>query len=194
MAAPILLRKILGETLGRYDVGVLKPRPTGGKGSMKKRLENFIKYAQFTPNCHAVLILFDADTECALTQVEAFTQRCGILGSEIPIAIVCAVSEYESWFLASLDSLKLEGRTMIPEDANFLGNCEGIQDPKGWINHYLPHGRKYKETKDQASLTSFVDIAQAGANSRSFTRLTHAVAELVSGIDAGTSTVTPVLP
>ena len=85
-AAPILLRKILGEDLGRYDVGVLKPRPTNGKGPMKKRLESFIKYALITPNCQAILILFDADTECALTQVEEFTQRCGVLGSAIPIA------------------------------------------------------------------------------------------------------------
>lgn len=193
VAAPILLRKILSEDLGRYDVGVLKPRPTNGKGTMKKRIENFVKYAQLTPDCHAILILFDADTECALTQVAELTQRCGVLGSAIPIAIVCAVSEYESWFLASLDSLKFEGRTIIPDDATFLGSCEGVQDPKGWINEQLPAGRRYKETKDQASLTSCVDISQASANSRSFARLSHAVAELVSAIDAGTSTVTPVL-
>lgn len=192
-AAPILLRRILREDLGRYDVDVLKPRPTNGKGNMKKRLESFIKYAAITPNCHAILILFDSDTECALTQVEDFAQRCRVLGSAIPIAIVCAVREYESWFLASLDSLKSEGRTIIPDDANFLGSCESISDPKGWINQHLPAGRRYKETKDQASLTSFVDITQAAANSRSFTRLSHAVAELVSAIDAGTPMVTPVL-
>ena len=55
----------------------------------------------------------------------------------------------------------------------------------------MPAGRTYKETSDQASLTSRLDFELLLSRSRSFRRMRHAVEELVEACDAGTSPVTP---
>lgn len=188
-ALPPLLRRILGERLGRYDIGVVKPKSAKGRSTLLKRFEDFLSYAAFESDCVAILVLLDSDENCPITLTNDLTPRCNQGGLTQPVAIVCARREYEAWFLASLDTIK--GHAEIPETASIAGNVEDVRNPKQWLTDQMPAGRKYKETSHQASLTPLIDLNLAHANSRSFRRLCHAVEELVGAVDNGTRIVTP---
>ena len=134
-------------------------------------------------------MLVDADLDCALDWAKQTCDRCRDVGVAVPIAVVCAVLEYEAWFLASLDSIRGSGR--LNQDINFDGDPESFGRVKEWFTLQMPLGRAYKETIDQASFTSMIDISLARGNSRSFRRLCHAVEELQSAMAAGSSSITP---
>ena len=133
--------------------------------------------------------MVDADDDCALDWAKRACDRCRDVGVAVPIAVVCAVLEYEAWFLASLDSIRRSGR--LNQDINFDGDPENFGGVKEWFTQQMPPGRAYKETIDQASFTSLIDVSLARDNSRSFRRLCHAVEELQSAMAAGTSSITP---
>lgn len=44
-AVPLLLRRVLHERLMMYDVNVLRPIITNGKGNLLRKLEKFLDYA-----------------------------------------------------------------------------------------------------------------------------------------------------
>ena len=188
-AVHILLRRIIGERLGRYDIDIIKPKPANGRGRLLKRIENFVSYAALEVHCDGILVLLDSDKDCPVALAQGLSPRCTPFGIERPVAIVCAQVEYEAWFLASLSSIR--GHGMIPETASITGNPEDIGNPKQWFTDQMPQGRAYKETAHQASLTNVLDLDLAHTNSRSFRRLCHAVEQLVGAMENGTVGVTP---
>ena len=64
VAAPVLLRRILHERIGRYDLDVLKPLTAKGRGALIKRLEDLLGLAAATDGCSGILVLLDADRDC----------------------------------------------------------------------------------------------------------------------------------
>lgn len=195
-ATPVLIRKILTDHIKCYDIAVSKPKRAGGRSALDRAggIEKFIEYASITPNCGGILVLVDADDDCAPEWAEGICVRCKQVGVDVPIVVVCAVREYEAWFLASLDSIKgnsIRGSLTFNQDAYFEGNLEEIRGVKEWITHQLPPGRAYKETTDQASMSARTDIPVALSNSRSFRRLCHAIEELQSAMNSGSVIITP---
>lgn len=194
-AAPVLLRKILAEHLKCYDIAIAKPKKASGRSALDRAggIEKFIEYASMTPNCGGILVLVDADDDCATEWAKGICDRCNPLGVGVPIVVVCAVREYEAWFLASLDSIKRDsrGRLEFQHDVAFEGDIEEIRGVKEWITQQLPPGRAYKETTDQASMSAMIDIPLALSNSRSFRRLCHAVEELQAAMDSGSVITSP---
>ncbi len=177
-AAPVLLRRVLGERLNRYDIVVKHPKKANGRHKLVKKLEKFLGFARIEPGCAAILVLLDADKCCPRELGVKLARRARDAGVGIPIAVVCANREYENWFLAS--------------DADFTGDAEEFRGAKGWLTHKIGlHGLKYKETQDQEKFSATMDIEAAFTASRSFHRLCNAVEELVCCIDAHTTTVTP---
>ena len=157
-------------------------------------IEKFIEYAFDTPNCEGILILADCDDDCGLEWAQGMCARCKARGLSVPIAVVCAVREYEAWFLASLNSIlgnQIRQNVSFDKGAEYIGDPEDVAGVKEWITRQMPPGRAYKETSDQASMTSMIDLSLAHANSRSFRRLCHAVEELKAAMDAGSSSITP---
>ena len=102
-----------------------------------------------------------------------------------PVEIVCAHWSYESWFLASLETIK--GQRGISEAAALSLDAEDIQNPKQWLTNQMPDGQAYKETLHQASLSSFIDIEITYHNSRSFRRLCHALELLLDRTSSPTT-------
>lgn len=195
-ATPILLRKILFDRMSCYDIGVAKPKKAGGRSALDKAggIEAFIEYASDTPDCEGILILADSDDDCGLEWAQGMCVRCRAIGLPVPIAVVSAVREYEAWFLASLESIRgnlIRGNVSLGETVEYIGDPENEGGAKGWITRQMPPGRAYKETSDQASMSSLIDLSLAHANSRSFRRLCHAVEELKAAMDAGLSSITP---
>jgi hypothetical protein len=148
-----------------------------GRPNLLNKLDKFLQHAQNKPDCDAILVLLDADNDCPVILSQELSQRCEQVGTKCPVQIVCARRSYESWFLASLDTIK--GQSIIPDTADFTGDAEAIANPKQWLTDQMPPGRAYKETADQSSLSSRIDLDLAHANSRSFRRLCHAVEQLL---------------
>ena len=184
-AFPELLVRILWNIYDRHDVSVAQGKTKVVKANSRQKLENrldsFLKHAQKKPGCGAILILVDADDECPVTLAKRLSQRCNDIGTSCPVQIVCARRSYESWFLASLDTIK--GRHDIPDTAALLRDAEEVPNPKRWLTDQMPSGQAYKETSHQASLSSAIDLDLARLNSRSFRRLCHAVEQLLIDLD-----------
>jgi len=176
-AAPVLLRRLLGERMQRGDLGIASAINANGKGALVKKLEAFVGYARKTPRCAAILILLDADDDCPVELGECLAKRAEIAAYDVPTVVVCANREYENWFLAS--------------DDDFEGNPDEFGGASGWLTNKKPHGLIYRKRRDQPGLSRRIDIEVAMGNSRSFRRLCHAVEELVQFIDEGEVGVTP---
>ena len=159
-AFPELLARILWEKYNRYDVSVAlgktKVVKANSRQKLENKLDNFLKHAQNKPGCEAILILVDADNDCPVTLAQRLTQRCDEIGTSCPVQIVCAHRTYESWFLASLNTVK--GRHGIPDTAALSRDAEDVPNPKRWLSDQMPRGQAYKETTHQASLSRVIDL------------------------------------
>ena len=192
-AVPALLRRILWEHFTRYDITVESPKNAKGKKNLIKDYEKFVRYASIEPSCAGILVLLDADDECPVEEVGKLVERTRNLNLAKAVTIVYANREYETWFLASLDSqqgTEMRTRLEIDKSESYRGNVEDVH-AKTWLKRRMPCRRTYKETSDQASLSPFIDIEHTRHRSRSFQRLCHAVEELLDAIETGTPIVTP---
>ena len=181
---PNLLRNILFNHFSRYDVEIDRPVRAKGRQDLELRLETHIGRATDRDTCDGILILVDADVDCPVKV--ANTLRCEVrkLGVSVPVEIVYAHHSYESWFLASIESIR--GVAGISETAMFDGNPDEIPDPKEWLRRHLRQGIAYKETTHQPELSARIDIVSAHTSSRSFRKLCHAVEQLIEEIESNT--------
>ena len=184
-ALPPLLLRILLQLHCRPDVSITQGKRgvvnARGRSKLEKDLEKYLLHAQNKRDCGAILVLADADDDCPVTKFHEMSQRCEQSGITVPVQVVYAHREYESWFLASLNTIR--GTHNIPETATLTRDVEPIADPKKWLSDQMPHGMAYKETAHQASFTSSMDLDMAYQNSRSFRRLCHALEQLVDAMD-----------
>ena len=192
-AVPGLLRRILGKRFGRYDIQASKAKPANGKPNLLKKFEQFLRYA-IIDSCDAILVIVDADEQCPVEQAGKLAARAAALNLAVPVAIVYAKSEYETWFISNLTDCTgetIRDRLGISDTEHAPDNVEDIRGAKGWLNERMPGDRAYKETEDQGPLTYHIDLDLTHGKSRSFRRLCDAVGELVYAIDQRTAVVTP---
>ena len=192
-AAPQLIRRILGERMLRYDIAVLRPIIAKGTSTFDKKSEQFLRYA-VKEGCDGILVLIDADDKCPYEKARIVSQKASTLGLGVPIAVVYAKSEYETWFISSLSSHSGDGiRTWLGLDPslNAPDNVEDIRGAKEWLTRHMQVGRRYKETTDQEHLTPHIDFGLTHSRSRSFRRLCHAVEEIVQAMDSNSLVTTP---
>ena len=192
-SAPGLIRRILWERLFRYDISRIKSMPTNSKSNFLRGFEQFLEYA-IDENADAILALVDADEECPVEAAGSLVDRASALNLGVPVAVVYAKCEYETWFICSLSEGTGEGiraRLNIASSVNAPENVENIRGAKEWLEGHMPQDQRYRETLDQEPLTHHIDMELAHRRSRSFRRLCHAVEELVDGIDGGEAVVTP---
>ncbi len=186
-ALPQLLMRILSERCERYDVVVAQGKgkvvKANGRQTLERKFDKFLKHAQNKPDCGAILVLIDSDDDCPVDLAQALSERCSEVGVRCPVQIVCARRSYESWFLASLGSIR--GECGVSGDAALSDDAEEARNPKRWLSERMPQGQAYKETIHQASLSAAIDLDLAYGNSRSFRRLCHAVEQLSDALASG---------
>jgi hypothetical protein len=190
-AAPELLRRLLDEQFQRYDFVVHRPINAGGCYNLDRRFEDFLEITRRAPDCNGVIVLRDAERDhaaCPLALALGLAERAAALHLRFPVVIVCANCEYESWFLASLGTIK---PGYLNAEAVFEGDPEQECNAKGWLSKQMLGQRVYKETLDQVRMTALLDLAHTIRHSRSFRRLVHAVEELIQAMDDQQSIVTP---
>lgn len=191
-AFQLLLRGLLQERQC-WNVGISKPLiNVHGIGNIKKEngLERFLKLAMRRPSCDAILILMDADIDCAKELSISFARRALIHSAHIPTTIVTAKYRYENWFLGSIETLK--GKCGLKENLQVINCPEEVPDPKRWIATNMVAGRAYRETIDMPEMTRLLDTNLVFQRSRSFRRLAHAIDELLDCISSGIPRVTPI--
>lgn len=184
-AVPILLRRVLHESLQQYTWDVSSPKKACGLARLHKKLVAYLRYAASEKDAQAILILLNLDDGCPMVEAKKLADKVRELSSRLPVAIVLASREYEAWFLASIDTIAHQEGQKYRFSPTFLQNptppsdVEGIRGAKEWISRQMIRGYRYKETSQQPSMTTLIDFKLAAQRSRSFRRLLHAVELLV---------------
>ena len=192
-AVPILLRRILGELHGRYDISIPQPIRARSGGDIIKNLEYRLQQAS-SRGCDAILVLVDTDGDtCPADLAIRLAERANERNLSVPISIVCPHSEYETWFIASLSEdsgYEIRRRLGIDDSVTSPTNVESVRGAKEWLSNRMPDDG-YSPTQHQADLTPHIDLDIVRSRSRSFRRLCHAVEELLEALDGGFAPVTP---
>lgn len=177
-AVPILLRRVLAEQLHLYTWEVARPKKANSLSALRKRLSDYIQYAQMEPDCGAILILLDLDDGCPKEQAVQLVEQIKKEYLKYPVAVVLVHREYEAWFLASAESLR--GVHNLQINLHPPESPETIRDAKGWLSEHMPGGMIYKETSHQPAMTTQMDFELVKSRSRSFRRLLHALEQLTN--------------
>lgn len=156
-SVPVLLRRLLAER-DRYEVKVVRPVRVGRYKVVRPgELERACKLARRRPEgCDAILLLLDADDDCPKEIAPDLLRRATGTSAGLPAAVVLAKTEFEAWFLGSLESLR--GVRGIAETAVSPENPEGIRDAKGYLSRQMTSGRTYVEVDDQPALADRFDL------------------------------------
>ena len=158
-ALPILVRRIAA--WAGVEGPVVFPEPLRvHRSSIVKagELERAVELmARKTGPGAPILVLLDADEECAVELASALRSRAVEARSDRAIAVVIAVQEFEAWLLAGGSCLA--GECTLPSDLALPDRPETLKSPKSWFDRNMARG--YTETVDQAKLTARFDLAEA---------------------------------
>ncbi|MDE0506626.1 MAG: DUF4276 family protein, partial [Candidatus Poribacteria bacterium] len=106
----------------------------------------------------AIFILLDSDDDCPAHLASILRRRALKTHGDLPIAVVLAKHEYESWFLAAAQSLR--GLRGLKDNIQSPENPETVRDAKGWLSRQM-EDHSYRETLDQPKLTARFDLDEA---------------------------------
>ena len=118
----------------------------------------------------AILIVMDADDDCPGQNAPVLLDWVRPIVEPIPVSIVYAKAEYESWFLAAVHSLR--GDRGIAQDAMAPPDPEAIRGAKEYLERrcMIP-GATYSPTVDQPALTDRFSFEEARQACPSFDKL-----------------------
>lgn len=177
-AVPVLLRRLLHDHA--HCFGVQPAAPIRRKASEFRREQSVhaaVALAVSQPDCAGVLVLFDGEDDCPAEQGAQVRAWARAAARGVPCEVVVAYREYETWFLAALESLR--GQCRIAHDAEAPLDPESWRDAKGALEEHMPRGASYAPTVHQGRLSATFDMALAYRRNRSFRKLTKAVGELL---------------
>jgi hypothetical protein len=180
-SVPVLLRRLLAEW-GQYEVAVAKPvRVSRYKVVRPGELERACELARRrSEGCDAILLVLDAEDDCPKELAPALLERARRASADIPAAVVLAKSEFEAWFLGSLESLR--GVRGLAEAAVSPDRPEDIRDAKGYLSRQMTGGRTYVEVDDQPALADRFDLQLACQRCLSFDKFVRDVESLVAAL------------
>ncbi len=123
-----------------------------------------------------VIVLIDADDDCPAELGPVLLARAASAArGRFPVAVALARSEFESWFIAGIVSLR--GARSLRNDVQPVAEPELIRDAKGWLAKNMARG--YSEVLDQPAFASEVDIAAARAGSDSCNKFCRELERLI---------------
>jgi len=214
-ALPVLVRRLLREKdvsgLLYVDRDVIRGSPSRLiKWDRHSNQPDFtewvsrVRLAARRRDVGAILALYDGDAKafpagsaspfCAATAAKSMAEAAvsAEAGKLFSLAVIFAVTEYETWLVAGVESLagrrSENGRLALPPNATFpAGDPES--HGKRWLELNCP---RYRPTLDQAPLTELLDFQVVRAKKlRSFARLEHALDQLLKAVASGSHVSTP---
>jgi hypothetical protein len=215
-ALPVLIRKIIhhkgADQKVFVDEAIIRARNPAGLVKWNKETSQincdawhkYIRAAARKPNLGGILAVFDGDAKCfpagkhspfcAATAAKMMAGAAASIGAgkNFSLAVVFACVEFESWIIASTESLAGksfdDGRLVLPANTKFP---EGDPESHGkrWFEKNCPD---YRPRRDQEPLTRLMDLRVVQSrNLRSFSRLENAIDQLLAAMDSGRCTVSP---
>jgi len=180
-ALPVLMRRLLAE-FDRYEIGIARPvRVKRYQIVRPGELERACELARRRPEgCDAILLLLDADDDCPKEIAPGLVARARNSSAGLPVAVVLAKSEFEAWFVGSLESLR--GVRGIEETAISPQHTEDIRDAKGYLSRQMTHGRRYVEVDDQPAMAQSFDLTLARQSCPSFDKFVRDVQGVLDSI------------
>ena len=176
-AFPVLLRRLV-DAAQAWGVGVGEPiRRPRSRLVQQVGVEQAVRLALKQPECNAVLILFDGDSDCPSELGPTVEAWAIAAAGGLPCGVVMAHREYEAWFLAAIESLR--GHRGIREGARYLLDPEGHRGAKEKLEDFMHPGMSYLERTDQPALSAMFSLSDAYRRSRSFRKLTSSFGTLV---------------
>ncbi len=189
-ALPLLARRILHES-ERFDVDVSKPircsrskilpfMPGSEPTVNANELQRYVLLARGNVNPHAgaILILLDSDGDCPRTLSQMILDKARGPADGLPVGVVLADREYETWFIASWEKVRPEGAAC----PDLSSDPDKVQNPKAAIGRLLPEGLRYSETTHQAKFSDRIDLDLATDRSRSFRKLRSSILNLAEAV------------
>ena len=140
-------------------------------------MKQAVRLALAQPDCGAVLILFDGDSDCPADLGPTVQTWAAAAADGIPCRVVLAHREYEAWFLASIESLR--GRRGVRSDAEPHPVPERPRGAKEQLEARMRPGATYLEATDQPAFSGVFALEAAYRRSRSFRKLADSFANLV---------------
>ena len=177
VALPILVRRLIEESEA-WPIQVGRPirRPRSQLVS-KPGVKQAVRLALIQPNCSAILVLIDGNSDCPATLGPTIQHWASEAAGGVPCSVVLAHREYEAWFLAGIESLR--GHRGIRTDADPHQDPEGPRGAKEQLRLRMQPGKSYVETSDQPAFSAKLSLSMAYARSRSFRKLADSFAKLV---------------
>jgi len=180
-ALPVLMRRLLAE-FDRYEIGIARPvRVKRYQIVRPGELERACELARRRPEgCDAILLLLDADDDCPKEIAPGLVARARNSSAGLPVAVVLAKSEFEAWFVGSLESLR--GVRGVQETAISPESPEDIRDAKGYLSRQMAYGRRYIEVDDQPAMAESFDLTSARQRCPSFDKFVRDVQGVLDSI------------
>jgi hypothetical protein len=162
-ALPVLLRRLGNIHEPPVAVEVRRPVRLGRSKALAKpeEFERAVALAALNAGPDgAVLVVLDADNDCPAQLAPQLLKRArNRIAGDVPLSVVIAKREFESWFLAALASLR--GQRGIADEAEMPAQPEAIRGAKEWLSRCMSAGRTYRESLDQPALAAVFDLEQA---------------------------------
>lgn len=177
-AVPILIRRVSRELYPDISIIVERPIRTPRTKVVKgNQFERAVELASRNLSGQGgIFILFDSDDSCPAELGPMLLHRALEVRGDLPIAVVLAKCEFETWFITSVESLREQRglrNDILPPD-----NPEGIRNAKGWLTQQMEGSRRYRETLDQAAFAANFNLEQA-RQSNSFDKCYREIAWLL---------------
>lgn len=179
-ALPILVGRLLKILGVADDVEVLDPIRADGKYDLLKAggLERYARLAVGKAPTADLLVLIDADFDCAATLGPALQARLDGLPFLTRRAVVLAVQEYENWVIG--DAAALAPDRSFSAAISTPPDPEGVADAKGWLRQQRGKGRAYSPTLHQGLVTGLINLEVVRQRCPSFDKFWREVERLVN--------------
>lgn len=139
-------------------------------------LERAVQFAARTVDQARVLILADCEDDCPAQLGPELLRRAMAARPDLPVRVVLAKREFESWFIAA--ALSLRGKRGLAKDLEPLENPESKRGAKEWLEEHMPVAQGYSEVLDQPALTALFDL-QAARRTDSFDKCYREIVKLL---------------
>ena len=104
-AASNLIRRVLSEYLNESGFRVADPKRLK-RNRITADLPRMLEYAAGEPGCKAIIVIVDSDQECARDLAANIARVAAERNIALPVSIACPITEYEAWFIASIETIK----------------------------------------------------------------------------------------
>jgi hypothetical protein len=170
-AVPALIRRIAAELDPGLAVTIPQPvRIPKTKLLRPQELERAVRLAALNiAGQGGLLLLLDSDEDCPAQMGPELLRRIQAARQDLPSSVILAKREFESWFLASAESIGGPADLASPPDP------ESIQGAKEWLHQ---RWGAYAPTVNQTSLTFAMDLRLA-RRAKSFARCYREIRRLL---------------